>query len=471
MSQALWALSAVEVAAGIRAKKYSSREVTQAVLARIDATNPRINALPYVLAAEALAAADAADRAMASGAALGALHGVPVTTKVNVDQIGCATTNGIAKLADLIATVDSPVVANLRASGAVIVGRSNTPAFSLRWFCDNEVHGRTLNPWNPAITPGGSSGGAAAALASGMGAIAHGNDYGGSIRYPAYACGVVGLRPTVGRVPAFSATAKEERGISSQLMSVQGPLARTVADARVALAVMSRGDARDPIWVPAPLAYPDASRGGAPMRVAVYRGGARHPAHPAVVAAVDQAAHWLEAAGFIVEEAAPPHVDEACDLWRQLVWDDLRRATPLLQELGDASLRANMNFFLEYTPALARDAYLALLGRRLAISRAWSEFHERYPVVLMPSSWLPPVPIDEDVQSLARTRTLTDAQGPLLCTAMLGVPGLSLPTGLVNGIPMGVQLTSWRFREDLCLHVGDVIERAAAQSGVASLAP
>ena len=112
----------------------------------------------------------------------------------------------------------------------MIVGRSNTPAFSLRWFCDNDVHGRTLNPWNPAITPGGSSGGAAAAVTSGMGAIAHGNDYGGSIRYPAYACGVVGSRPTVGRVPAFNATAKEERGISSQVMSVQGPLART-ADA------------------------------------------------------------------------------------------------------------------------------------------------------------------------------------------------------------------------------------------------
>ena len=123
MNQALWALSAVEVAAGIRAKKYSSREVTQAVLARIDATNPRINALPYVLTEEALAAADAADRAVTSGAALGVLHGVPVTTKVNIDQIGCTTTNGIAKLADLIATIDSPVVANLKASGAVNVGQ------------------------------------------------------------------------------------------------------------------------------------------------------------------------------------------------------------------------------------------------------------------------------------------------------------------------------------------------------------
>ena len=465
MSTPLWAQSAIDVAAGIRAKKYSSREVTQAVLARIDATNPRVNALPFVLGDVALAAADAADKAVARGDTLGALHGVPVTTKVNVDQIGCATTNGIEKLAGLVATSDAPVVANLKNSGAVIVGRSNTPAFSLRWFCDNALHGRTLNPWNAAITPGGSSGGAAAALACGMGAIAHGNDYGGSIRYPAYACGVVGLRPTVGRVPAFNATAKDERGISSQMMSVQGPLTRTVADARLALQVMSVAHASDPLWVPTPLPYPAST---APLRVAVFRGGDGIVAHPAVLAAVDQAARWLEAAGFIVEEAAPPNFVEACDMWRQLVWDDLRRAVPLIDELGDTAVRTNAQFFLQYTLPLDRDGYLAMLGRRLAISRAWSEFHARYPVLLMPTSWLPPVPIDEDIHTLERTRALTDAQGPLLCTAMMGLPGLSVPTGFANGAPMGIQLTSWRFREDLCLQAGEAIERAA---GVATLVP
>ena len=464
LTGALWQQSALAVAHAIKNKEVSAREVTQSVLDRIAATNPRINALPHELGEQALAAADAADTAVARGDVLGPLHGVPVTTKVNVDQAGCATTGGLRKLANLIAPADSPVVANLRQAGAIFVGRSNTPAFSLRWFCDNDVHGRTLNPWDAGITPGGSSGGAAAALASGMGAIAHGNDYGGSIRYPAYCCNVVGLRPTQGRVPSFNGTAQEERGISSQLMSVQGPLARTVADARLALAVMAQGSALDPLWVDAPLARAGAAK---PCKVALFKGGDGVKAHPAVVAALERAAHALQASGYEVEEVAPPRYQEACDAWRQLVWDDLRRAVPLIDELGDSAVRANMRFFLQYTPALDRDAYLALLGKRLAISRAWSLFHEKYPVLLMPNSWQPPVPVDEDIQTLDRVRALTDAQGPLLCTAMMGLPGISVPTGLAGGKPMGVQLSAWRYREDLCLAAGEVVERAMKASTLA----
>ena len=466
LTGALWQQSAQAVAQAIKSKQVSAREVTQSVLDRIAATNPRINALPHVLGDQALAAADAADKAVAHGDELGPLHGVPVTVKVNVDQAGCATTGGLSKLANLVAPVDAPVVANLRQAGAIFVGRSNTPAFSLRWFCDNDVHGRTLNPWDVGTTPGGSSGGAAAALASGMGAIAHGNDYGGSIRYPAYCCNVVGLRPTQGRVPAFNGTSQEERGISAQLMSVQGPLARTVADARLALAVMARGSALDPLWVDAPLERADAAR---PCKVALFKGGDGIQADPTVVSALEQAALALQAAGYQVEETAPPRYLEACDAWRQLVWDDLRGAVPLIDELGDPAVRTNMRFFLQYTPALDRDGYLALLGRRLAISRAWSLFHQQYPVLLMPNSWQPPVPVDEDIHSVERLRALTDAQGPLLCTAMMGLPGLSLPTGLTGGKPMGVQLTAWRYREDLCLAAGEVVERALAGPTLAPL--
>ena len=235
MNRPLWKLSATEVAEAIRTQDVSATQVAESVLARIDEVNPRINALAEVMHSEALAAASAADLAVARGDALGPLHGVPVTIKVNIDTAGHATTDGIVAAKDNIATTDSPLVAHLRQAGAVIVGRSNTPAFSLRWFTDNELHGRTLNPFDPKVTPGGSSGGAAAATATGMGAIAHGNDYGGSIRYPAWACGVVGLRTTAGRVPAYKAS-MPNRIISNQFMSVQGPLTRTVADARLALA-------------------------------------------------------------------------------------------------------------------------------------------------------------------------------------------------------------------------------------------
>ncbi|MGB7205415.1 MAG: amidase family protein, partial [Anderseniella sp.] len=225
----LWKKPATEIAQLIRIGAVSAVEVTKDALARLDAVNPAINAVVQFMPDEALATAQAIDEDIARGERLPALAGVPVTIKVNVDQHGFATTNGLRLQKDLIATRDNPVVSNLRKAGAVIIGRTNTPAFSLRWFCRNSLHGHTVNPINNAITPGGSSGGAAAATAAGIGCIGHGTDIGGSIRYPAYACGLHGLRPTLGRVPAVNFSGPE-RHIGGQLMAVSGPLARTIAD-------------------------------------------------------------------------------------------------------------------------------------------------------------------------------------------------------------------------------------------------
>ena len=259
MTDELWRWDAVALAEGIRTRKISSREAVTACVGRMRAVNPALNAVTCDLSAQALSAADLADAALARGDALGPLHGVPVTIKENVDQQGCATVNGVAAYKDVIATSDHPVVANWKKAGAVIIGRTNTPAFSLRWFTDNDLHGRTLNPFDPSVTPGGSSGGAAAAVAMGMGPIAHGTDYGGSIRHPAWACGVVGLRTTPGRVPSYKASAPN-RVITNQMMSVQGPLTRNVRDARLALQVMSQGSPLDPQWTPAPLDHAAPNR-------------------------------------------------------------------------------------------------------------------------------------------------------------------------------------------------------------------
>jgi amidase len=147
------------------------------------------------------------------------------------------------------------VVVHLRGAGAVIVGRSNAPVFGLRWLTDNDLHGRTLNLFDPSATPGGSSGGAAAEARTGMGPIAHGNDYGGSVRHPAWPCDVVGLRTTPGRVPSYKASASN-RVVTNQMVSVQGSLTRTVHDARLALQVMSQGSPLDPQWTPVPLEHP-----------------------------------------------------------------------------------------------------------------------------------------------------------------------------------------------------------------------
>src|SRR5947208_13373620 len=253
--QDVWRLSAAELASLIKSKKVSAREAAQAALARLDAVNPKINAVVDHKPAEVLAEAAAVDARIARGENAGVLAGVPVTVKVNIDQVGFATTNGLKLQRDAIASSNSPVIDNLRHAGAVILGRTNCPAFSYRWFTSNLIHGDTKNPRDPGITPGGSSGGAGAAVAAGIGHIAHGTDIAGSIRYPAYACGVHGLRPTMGRVAAFNA-ALPERPIGPQISAVSGPLARTIGDIRIALAAMSAPDARDPWWVPAPLEGP-----------------------------------------------------------------------------------------------------------------------------------------------------------------------------------------------------------------------
>jgi amidase len=462
-SSELWRLNAATLAQRIRRRELSCRDATGSVLARIAQINPRINALAEVMADEAMAAAEAADRALAQGAAVAALHGVPITIKVNVDTAGHATTDGIVAAKDNIAQTDSPLVASFKRAGAVIVGRSNTPAFSLRWFTDNDLHGRTLNPFNARVTPGGSSGGAAAAVATGMGPIAHGSDYGGSIRYPAWACGVVGLRTTVGRVPAYKASAPN-RIISNQQMSVQGPLTRSVADARLALQVMVQGSALDPNWVPAALEYADSDRA---LRVAVFK---RHPAFdadPSVVAAIEQAARWLAAAGCEIEETEPPHFEEGAALWRHLVMEDMRRgAQPAIEAMGDSAVKSALRGYMAGLPVWSRDDYLEGLSRRLNICRAWALFLERYPVLLMPNSWQRQFPIDADCGTPEQVNKLVAAQSPLLGTAMMGLPGLAVPTGIAAGLPIGVQIVTWRFREDLALRAGEMIERAAGFSAL-----
>lgn len=453
-----WRLGAVELAAAIRARRLSAREATDSVLARIEAVNPRLQALATVLPDEARAAADSADAAQARGEALGPLHGVPVTIKVNIDVAGQPTTDGVAAFQDNLAQEDSPLVRSMREAGAIIVGRNNAPAFSLRWFTDNAFHGRTLNPFDAQVTPGGSSGGAAAATATGLGAIAHGNDYGGSIRYPAWACGVVGLRTSVGRIPSYKASAPN-RIVTNQLMSVQGPLTRTVRDARLALQVMAQGTPLDPQWVPAPLEQPDAAQ---PGRVALFAGWKGSRVDRSVVEACEQAARWLEAAGYSVEEAEPPHFAEVSAMQFQLVMNDMRRGgAAFMRAHGDDALRTALDHYLTITPEWDRDQVLEALTRRFSIARDWAVFLARYAVLLMPNSWERQLPIDDDQYSAERVQQILLAQSPLLSTAVLGLPGLSVPTGLAEGLPTGVQLVADKFREDRLLAAGEVIERAA----------
>jgi amidase len=457
-----WQLDAAELAQRIKAREISCVEAVRSSLARLDAVNPQVNAVVDSCAEEALREAAQADASLAKGEKsekTGPLHGVPVTVKVNVDQRGHATTNGVQAYRSVVAGEDSPVVANLRRAGAIVIARTNTPAFSMRWFTDNAAHGRTLNPHDAGVTPGGSSGGAAAAVAVGIGAIAHGNDQGGSIRYPAYACGVYGLRPSFGRVPAFNPSGKGERPPVVQLSSVQGPLARNVRDLRIAFAAMAARDVRDPWWVPAPLEAADAA---APVRVALCTELPGYACDPEVADALQRAARSLERAGYQVEPVQPPRLREAADLWLALTMADSRLLVePALLRDGDETIRQAYRAMDAHAPQFDTAGYMGALAARTGLMREWALFLQRHPLVLLPVSWRHPFPVDADQQGSAAMRGLLDAQSPLLSTAILGLPGLSVPMGLRNGLPTGVQLVSDRFREDLCMAAAEVLEADA----------
>lgn len=452
----LWQLGAVETAQRIRAGNLRAVDVVAASVARMDAVNPSVNAVTVPLAESAMRAAEAADRTLASGVRVGPLHGVPVTLKENIDQTGQANTNGLPALADNIADADSPVARHLREAGAIVIGRTNTPEFSYRWFTDNPLRGRTLNPWQADLTPGGSSGGASSSVALGVGAIAHGNDLGGSLRYPAYACGVATIKPGLGRVAAYNPSAPVERSPALLMMSVQGPIAREVRDVRLALEVMARPDARDPWWVPAPLHGPPPAR---PIRVAVTRGPATAEAHPAVLAALDQAAGYLSDAGYAVEAVDPPHMEELAECWRRLLGTETRETMAEgLAAMGSETIRTLAGVFIEGGEGVDLARYLELSGNRTRLWRAWSVFHEDWPLVLAPVSMAPPFPQGADERGTEAYRTLVQQQAMLYVVNLLGAPAAAVPTGLHEGAPMGVQIIGARFREDLCLDAAEVIE-------------
>ncbi len=449
-----WRWDAVAIARAVRLGSVSAREVAEDALARLAAANPAINAVVLTLEREALAAAEAVDSARARGEALPPLAGVPVTTKINADQRGLPTSNGVVAFRDVVAAEDSPVVANLRRAGAVIVGRTNTPAFSWRWFTDNALHGRTLNPWDAGVTPGGSSGGASAAVAAGIGAIAHGNDIGGSVRYPAYACGVAGLRPSAGRIPSFNPSAAAERPLSGQVLAVQGPLARRVGDLRLALEAMAAPDPRDPWQAPAPLAGPPPAR---PIRVALCADPAGGGVHSAVAEAVARAGKALEAAGYAVETAEPPD-------WAAVVadWDTFihLEATVFMRSVfeqhADPAAHAIFSSMAVRRLPPVED-YMRLLARRATHQRAWARWMAERPLLVIPSSNEPPFPQGLDETDFGR---VFRAQSPLFPTVLLGLPSVAVPTGVVDGLPTGVQVVTPRWREDLALDAAEAIEAA-----------
>ncbi|MFV2033121.1 MAG: amidase family protein, partial [Gammaproteobacteria bacterium] len=439
----------------------SALEVTKSALARLHKVNPAINAVVTEMPEEALSAAKKIDATVAKGKGAGILAGVPVTVKVNVDQAGHATTNGLRLQRELIATTDSPMVSNLRKAGAIIVGRTNTPAFSLRWFTRNSLHGHTLNPHNPKITPGGSSGGAAAAVAAGICAIGHGSDIGGSIRYPAYACGVQGLRPTLGRIPAMNFTGAD-RHIGGQLMAVSGPIARSIADIRLALEAMAAEDLRDPWWTPAPLDLPLGRKRAA---LAVNPEGL--DVVPEVDRALRDAARRLEDAGWQVVETECPPLREPALLQAKLWLTEFRRNPQVIADENDPDANFVYAQMDELCPKIDLNGMLDAIQARATLVRQWQLFLDEFPVLICPVSAELPFPDQLDVESPAAFRRVIEAQLTQIGLPLMGLPALAVNTGMIENTPVGIQLVAGRYHENALLLAGESIEqRGIAPSAI-----
>lgn len=456
----LWKLDAVDVAKLIRDREVRCTEVMESVVGRIAEQNPAINAIVIDCSAEAMTAAAAADQAMAADKNVGGpLFGVPVTIKINVDVAGQPTTNGIPALAGLVAPSDSPVTRNLKGAGAIVVGRSNAPEFSMRATTDNPLYGRTFNPWGSNASAGGSSGGAGAAAAAGFGPIHHGNDIGGSLRFPAFCNGAVTIKPTTGRIASFNETAAGERGVLAALMSTQGVIARSVRDVRLGTEVLCAPDARDPWQVPVPWNNPnDTTKDGLP-KVAITRNTHGYPANPEIMALLDIAENALRDAGYNVVEAEPPSIREAANGWFSVGVTELKLSLdPAIRRFGSADVQSVFDQFYELGEILDLPGYQAGLANRTRITREWSLFTEEYPIVLTPFLMEPTYPWNADLIDLATTKKAMDAGVYSFGLNFLGLPAGVLPIGLVEGLPAGVQFVGRRFTEPIVLDAMEAVE-------------
>jgi amidase len=452
----LWRMSATELAEAIRTRQASSVEVVEAHLRRIEAVNPAINAIVIDLGEQALEAAKAADRAVAAGGDVPPFHGVPFTIKDNIDVAGTPTTQGFKALAGAYPSRDAPIVERMKAAGAIPIGRTNLPSGAIRWHCESELWGATLNPWGRSRTAGASSAGEAAAIATGMSPLGLGNDGLGSLRHPAQCCGVSALKPTLGRVPQATTIEPEYAPIGVQLTAVNGPLARRIADLRGAFEVIAGPTWRDPWTVPAPLRGPGLPK---PVRVALVVDPAGRGTAEQVQEGVRKAATTLEDAGYAVEEVEPPSIEAAANtLLVMLSTPGIRKGwQEFMSPLAPVDTERFMSAFFE--AAGDPDVMTAELSfmTRQSVLRAWGEFQETHPLIVAPVCTDPPFEAGTDLDD-GRVAEIIRTMRMAMAVNTLGLPAVALPVGIGDGLPQTVQVIGPRYREDLCLDAATAIE-------------
>ncbi|MCZ6829455.1 MAG: amidase, partial [Gammaproteobacteria bacterium] len=363
----------------------------------------------------------------------------------------------VVSFKELIAPADSPVVRNLKNAGAIVVGRTNTPEFSFRATTDNELYGRTFNPWNDWASAGGSSGGAGAAAMMGYGPIHHGNDIGGSLRFPAACTGAVTVKPGFGRVPAYNPSAPAERGMLAQIMSVQGVIAREIRDVRLAMPALINYDPRDPWMVEAPFEGAPAED---PLKIAWTTNDYGMGIDSKVVAAVETARDILEAAGYQLDEVKPPPFDEIGAAFCRALFGEAKMLMDAdVRKYGSTTIQRIFDDYYEVFGTDSPEEYPHSLAQRNDYVRRWTLFLAEYPLVLTPFLMGKTYAWHRDAQGPEGVREVMGKSIYGYSMNYMGLPAAIAQVDLNDGLPIGVQIIGRRFREDQCLDAAEAIEK------------
>ncbi len=454
-------LSAALMAERIRKKRLSPVEIVDAHLGQIERLNPTLNAFVQVDAEGARQAAQDAEIAVMHGKTLGPLHGIPISIKSSMAVAGMLCESGTRLRAGFVPVLDAPLVARLRAAGAIVMGVTNTPEFLMAWETDNLLYGRTNNPWDLQRTPGGSSGGEAAAIAAGMSAGGVGSDGGGSIRVPAHFSGICGLKPTPGRIPATGHYPVSAGPFA--LIGVVGPMARAVDDLKVLFEVMQGPDIGDACAAPVPVRWPTEHE-TRKLRVGYFEDDGRTLVTAETRAAVRSAAEALRGAGFQVEHFQPEGLEEARRLWHKFF---VVAGGMLLRPMfggRESDLSPLLKQFLEWSaaePALTGETLLEVWIQRDALRARFLKQMEHYPILVCPAAAIPAFRHGERTwQVEGKTVHYLDAWSYTEFFNLLGNPAAVVPVGHSSErLPIGVQIVGQPWQEEQVLSVAAALER------------
>jgi amidase len=454
-------LSAVVLAEQIREKKSSPVEVVEEHLKQIEKLNPKLNAFVHVVAQRARQAARDAERAVIEKKSLGRLHGVPISIKSSISVAGFRCESGTRLRAGLMPTQDATLVARLRNAGAIILGVTNAPELLMAWETDNLLYGRTNNPWDLNRTPGGSSGGEAAAIAAGMSAGGVGSDGGGSIRVPAHFSGICGLKPTPGRIPSTGHFPVSAGPFA--LLGVVGPMARTVADLKLLFEAMQGPDTADTCSAPVPLRWPSEAE-TRKLKIGYFEDDGRTPVTPETRAAVCTAAEALQHAGFQVEGFQPEGLEEARQLWHKFfVVAGAMLLRPIFKE-NDADLSPILKNFLESALAQPDHTGRTLLDAWIRCDLLRAKFFaqmQEYPILICPAAAIPAFRHGERSWHVeGKAVEYLDAWSYTEFFNLLGNPAAVVPVGFsAEGLPIGVQIVGRPWEEEQVLAVAAELEK------------